>query len=123
MKIKIDELSKVVQEELDTYAEEVGEAVDNAVLRVAKRCLDTIRQNSPVRSGKYQKNWTITKERIRSRLVAKIHNRKHWQLIHLLEYGHQKSGGGRVPGEPHVEPTIEQADRELPEEIIKELGG
>ena len=123
MKVKPDDLSKAVQEELDNYADEVGEAVDNAVLRVAKRCLATIQQNSPVRSDAYQRGWTITKERIRSRLVAVIHNRKRWFLIHLLEYGHQKSGGGRVPGEPHVAPAAEQADRELEAEIIKELGG
>lgn len=123
MKIKIDELSKVVQEELDTYAEEVGEAVDNAVLRVAKRCLATIRQNSPVQSGEYRKGWAMKRERARARLVATIYNRKRWFLIHLLEDGHQKARGGRVPGKPHVEPAFKQADRELETEIIKELGG
>lgn len=124
MKVKLDDLSKAVQEELDNYADEVGEAVDNAVLRVAKRCLATIQQNSPARSDAiYQKSWKITKKQARSRLVAVIHNRKRWFLVHLLERGHQKSGGGRVPGEPHIAPAVEQAERELEAEIIKELGG
>ena len=81
MKIKIDELAKAVREELDSYSREVGEAVDNAVLRVAKRCLASIKANSPNRSEAYRKGWTMAKETMRSRLLAVIYNRKRWFLI------------------------------------------
>ena len=123
MKIKIDELDKAVREELDSYSREVGEAVDNAVLRVAKRCLASIKANSPNRSEAYRKGWTMAKETMRSRLLAVIYNRKRWLLIHLLENGHQKASGGRVSGTPHVGPAADQAERELVAEIIRELGG
>lgn len=123
MKVKIDDLDKAVREELDSYSQEVGEAVDNAVLRVARHCLASIKANSPESSEAYKKGWAMAKETMRSRLLAVIYNRKRWFLIHLLENGHQKASGGRVNGKPHVGPAADQAERELVSEIIRELGG
>lgn len=123
MRVQIDDLDKAVRKELENYSQEVGELVDNSVLRVAKRCLASVRANSPVRSGAYKKSWALSQEQMRSRLLAVIYNRKHWQLIHLLENGHQKAGGGRISGTPHVGPAADQAEQELVSEIIRDLGG
>lgn len=123
MKIKIDDLNKAVREELDSYSQEVGEVVDNAVLRVARRCLASIKAKSPDRSEAYKKGWAMAKETMRSRLLAVIYNRKRWFLIHLLENGHQKASGGRISGTPHVGPAADQAEQELVSEIIRDLGG
>ena len=123
MRVQIDDLDKAVRKELENYSQEVGEVVDNAVLRVARRCLASIKAKSPDRSEAYKKGWAMAKETMRSRLLAVIYNRKRWFLIHLLENGHQKAGGGRVEGKPHVAPAEAQAERELVSELVRKLGG
>ena len=121
MSIKIDDLDKAVRAELENYSREVGEVVDNAVLRVAKRCLSSVRTNSPDRSSAYRKGWTLVKEQMRSRLLAVIYNRNRWFLTHLLENGHQRASGGRVEGKPHVGPAADQAEKELLSELLRKL--
>ena len=114
MKVSVDGLEDAVRAELEQYASEVQEEVDSAVVRVARRCLAQIRRNSPKKTGDYRKGWTMKTEKGRLNTVA---------LIHLLEFGYQKVTGGRVEGEPHVEPAEQQAERELLTEITDILRG
>lgn len=123
MKIKADDLEQAVQDELELYGAEVREAVDAAVLRVARSCLAQIRRNSPKRTGDYRKGWTMQTKRGRLSTVAVIYNRTRWFLIHLLEFGNQKTSGGRQAGHPHVAPAVEDADQELMSELESSLRG
>lgn len=123
MKVSVDGLEDAVRAELEQYASEVQEEVDSAVVRVARRCLAQIRRNSPKKTGDYRKGWTMKTEKGRLNTVALIYNRTRYFLIHLLEFGYQKAAGGRVEGEPHVEPTEQQAERELLTEITDILRG
>ena len=123
MKVSVDGLEDAVRAELEQYASEVQEEVDSAVVRVARRCLAQIRGNSPKKTGDYRKGWTMKTEKGRLNTVALIYNRTRYFLIHLLEFGYQKVTGGRVEGEPHVEPAEQQAERELLTEITDILRG
>lgn len=123
MRVSIDELTPAVRAELEQYAWEVREAVNSAVVRVAKRCLAQIRRGAPRRTGAYGKGWTMKTEKGRLRTVAVLYNRTRWFMTHLLENGYQKAAGGRVEGVPHVEPAERQAERELVEEIAGALRG
>lgn len=80
-----------------------------------------LKQNSPVRTGKYKKGWkkTVVKENATS-LIVSIHDEK-YSLVHLLEKGHQKRGGGRVAAIKHVEPAEQAAIEELEKEILAKL--
>lgn len=123
MRIKTDDLEQAVRDELEQYGVEVREAVDAAVLRVARSCLAQIRRNSPRRTGAYRKGWTMQTKRGRLSTVAVIFNRTRWFLIQLLEFGHQKASGGRQAGHPHIAPAVEDADRELMSELESSLRG
>lgn len=123
MKVSVDGLEDAVRAELEQYASEVQEEVDSAVVRVARRCLAQIRRNSPKKTGDYRKGWRLRTDKTRLSIREIIHNATDWQLIHLLEFGHQKASGGRVEGEPHVEPAEQQAERELLTEITDILRG
>lgn len=128
MSIKIDTFQTAVSAILEDYTEDVRDAVDLAVTDTGKQALKTVRVKSPKKSGEYRKGWTSQKNKdgpLGRKVFVTIYNKKHYQRIHLLEHGHQKPQGGRVEGVPHVQPTEEEAQRLLPQNIlrnIKEIG-
>ena len=123
MRIGVDKLEQTIQAELDSYSREVGWQVDEAAVKVAKKALRRLKQTSPDRTGAYRKGWALRQERERSRTLATIYNKTRYMLIHLLEHGHQKASGGRVEGQPHWGPAVEQAEQEFVSEVTQRLGG
>ena len=65
-------------------------------------------------AGRYSKGWTSTFEEDRLSAKGVIYN-KTPGLPHLLEHGHAKRGGGRVPGRSHIAPVEEK----LTEDFLK----
>lgn len=113
--------SVTVAEILDDYSTDVREAVAEAVVQAGKKTLKVVRAKSPVGKyrggGHYKKSWKMKKERggiYHDTMRVKIYNDPDGPLVNLLEYGHQKSNGGRVEGIPHVGPAYDEADRILP---------
>lgn len=84
--------------ELQRYANVVEEELLTAQEDVADIAVDKLRQNSP-KTGGYRKGWR--KKKVDKAVV--IHNTK-GQLTHLLENGHAKADGGRVPEKVHIRP-------------------
>lgn len=129
VRCKIDDLDKVLNDILEDYGDNVVEATQEAVRKVAKIAQEEVKAKSHVRKygkkkGRYKKGWT-TKEEIVNRMRADviIHNRTNYQLTHLLEKGHVlKRGGrtlGRVPAQVHIAPAEEHAIKNLEEAIEK----
>lgn len=115
--IKSNQFAASVAAALYDYEKDVLEAVGKAVVETGKRSLRVVQSKSPVRSGEYKKSWKIkeiTTGIYGSQVSVIIHNKKYYRLTHLLEYGHQKKGGGRVEGAAHIRPAYEEADRILP---------
>ena len=47
----------------------------------------------------------------------KIYNKTDYQLTHLLEHRSAKTGGGHVPGKPHIKPVADWAERRLVKKV------
>ena len=132
MAIRPNDFTAAVSGILDDYAEEVQEAVAQAVEETGKKALKTVKARSPVRRGKgggrYKKGWRAKKERggvFGTQAQVTVYNKTDGPLVHLLENGHQKVNGGRVEGIPHVRPAYAEAERLLPEltaRAIEEAG-
>ena len=107
---------------VQTYTEEVSEAIDEAARETAKAMAADLRETSPKDTGEYAKGWTYRKEAPGS---YRVYNKKKPQLTHLLEHGHAQRGGGRVEGRPHIKPAEERHAPQLERKIaqILERGG
>lgn len=115
MKVKTSEFAHEIEFMLEDYAEDIRYLVADSIHKAASRCLNRIRAASPRLTGDYAKGWAIKrKDNGWGKIPTDIiHNKTDWQLVHLLEFGHQKADGGRVAERPHVRPAAEEADREL----------
>lgn len=89
---------------LDEYAEKVDETTDDIMSEVAVDTADELKRTSPKRSGEYAKSWAVKKDKKTHQYI--VHNKKHYRLTHLLEYGHvvknQFGTYGRAQAEPHI---------------------
>ncbi|MDR5022546.1 HK97 gp10 family phage protein [Bacillus thuringiensis] len=102
--------------ELQRYANVVEEELLTVQEEVADVAVEKLKQNSPKKTGAYRKGWR--KKKVDKAVV--IHNTK-GQLTHLLENGHAKAGGGRVPEKVHIRPVEEYVIDELPKRIERAI--
>lgn len=119
--ISIDALASEINELISDYGKHCTSVTKECVEKVARKTVTELKKNSPVATGKYKKGWkkTTVKENS-SCLVVAIHDTK-YSLVHLLEKGHQKRGGGRVAPIEHVAPAEQVAIAELEQEIISKI--
>lgn len=122
--VDIDDLADAIAEELRAYSDEVAEQLKADIKQVAKECVKDIKKNAPKDTGTYKKGWKVkvayeNEDDIR----VVIHNRKHYQLTHLLEHGHAKVGGGRVEGKTHIRPAEQRAEEKLLQRVRVNISG
>ena len=122
--VSIDEMADAIMEGLEDYADLAAEDMKNAVRKAGNTAKKEIAANAPKNTGAYAKSWSVknTKETSNS-LEVTVYSKTKYQLAHLLEHGHAKRGGGRVPAQPHIAPAEETAGEQLEREIEKALGG
>lgn len=116
------EYGKLAQHEVHDILESVG---DEAKSRVTSASPKGKRRGS----GKYKRGWKVKIEESGSSTSVTVHN-KHYQLTHLMEFGHRtrlKHGKygkqAAVGAQPHIDEVNEWAQRELERRIRKALGG
>ncbi|MFK4375265.1 hypothetical protein ABH948_000661 [Bacillus sp. RC218] len=105
----MNDFASEIARELQRYTNVVEEELMAAQEEVADVAVDKLKQNSPKKTGGYRKGWRKKKD---GKSVV-IHNTK-GQLTHLLENGHAKASGGRVPAQVHIRPVEEYVIDELP---------
>ncbi|KAA0763190.1 HK97 gp10 family phage protein [Bacillus sp. SH5-2] len=112
----MNNLANEIAKEMQRYADVVEEELIEAQEEVADVAIDKLKQDSPKKTGGYRKGWRKKKE---GKGIV-LHNTK-GQLTHLLENGHAKVGGGRVPGQEHIRPVEEYVIDELPKRIERAI--
>jgi len=123
-RIRIDQLASEVMAGLTEYADLATEDMKKAVKKAGTTVRREIQTNAPKNTGDYAKSWSVKNVReTANALEIVVHSRNRYQLAHLLEFGHAKRGGGRVPGRAHIAPAEEKGIRELEREIQKALEG
>ncbi len=80
------------------------------------------------RTGKYTKDWTADQRGSRASAVSglkgySVYNKKHYQLTHLLEHGHQSRNGGRVKEFTHIAQVNDQVGEMAARKIENKLRG
>ena len=126
-KVKIDDLSKAILQELENFKDVTDEACDKGVSETAKTAVQELHNAHPPGSGKYgswdeyNKGWKVmqTKTDKRYHKKATIHNATHYQLTHLLEKGHALVKGGHTAAFKHIAPVAEKCEDELVQNIRK----
>ena len=108
--VRPDNLEIMLQDIVDEYSEEVAETLKKEAKSAAKEAVKELKQTSPKKTGKYGAGWTsrVTQESAGS-ITVTVYNQKKPGLVHLLENGHARRGGGRTEGKPHVEPAADAA--------------
>ena len=123
-RVRIDQLAAAVMEGLTEYAELAADEMKAAVKKAGGSVKKDIQADAPKDTGAYAKSWAVKNVKETSNSIELVvHSRNRYQLAHLLEFGHAKRGGGRVPGRAHIAPAEERAGRTLEQEIEKALRG
>lgn len=112
----VNNLANDIARALRQYTNEVKEKVEEAAKEVSEEGVQKLKETSPKKSGKYAQSWRLKK--VGTKWVT--YNTR-YQLTHLLEKGHAKVNGGRVPGKPHIAPVeqdmVEEYTRKVEEAI------
>ena len=126
--INVDKLAVEVLENLRIYEGQTIEMVEQAVLTTANETVQKLKKTSPVGStGDYAKSWAHKRDpniKGKYRFSRVVYSKKpDYRLTHLLECGHAKVNGGRVPGQPHIKEAEQYASDTLYDLLIENLKG
>ena len=122
--VSINEMSDAIMEELEKYAGLAADELKAAVKETATSVRKDIQAGAPVDTGKYKKSWSVKNVHEDSESIDPVvHSRNRYQLAHLLEHGHVKRGGGRVPAQPHIASAEQRGNEKLVQTIEQKLKG
>ena len=124
--VGVESFASEVTKALQDWTQDVQYEVVMAVDEKAKKLVKLLKASSPKESGAYKKNWTSKKITDNYSFYRRIvHNRKRYQLTHLLENGHKKGKNQKtdVKAIPHIKPARDQIEKEFEQAVIDAING
>lgn len=117
------------QNELDKILYDYGMSVDKDLRELAKKFSQKGAKEVKAASkrtfngtGEYASGWkSQLTEPVRYSVQGIIYNAWTPGLPHLLEHGHAKRNGGRVPGRAHIAPVEEKLVKEFEKAVKNDL--
>lgn len=114
----VNNLANEITRALRQYTNEVKEKVDEAGKEVSEDGIRKLESTSPKKTGKYAKSWRLKKVGTKWVTYNKI-----YRLTHLLEKGHAKVNGGRVPAKVHIAPVEQDMIAEYRQKVEEAIRG
>lgn len=108
-----DEFVSAVTEAADALCVDVDADMVERIRAAGERAVSLLKERSRKRTGVYAKSWGADAVVTPYGITVVVHNRKKWQLTHLLEKGHAKRGGGRVSGDGVIVRVADEAGGHL----------
>ena len=121
---KTIDLEKEIGKILQQYGDNLTENIKEVTKKVARAGVKSVKANSQSTfggTGKYAAGWTSRVEDGRFSAQGTIYNKSLPGLPHLLENGHAKRGGGRVPGRAHIAPVESELIKQFEDAIVREI--
>ena len=131
-KANIENMATKLANALTDYSQDVADAVKDVVEEVADDTVSELKKVSPRLTGVYAKGWR--KKKAYEADYEKrntVHNRRKYQLTHLLERPHAKVSTdrarrrhnlGTTRPKIHIAPVEEKAVQQLEDKITKAVG-
>lgn len=118
-----ENLEKAIENILSEYGDEVSNVLEDVIEDVAK---DSAKELKAFNRGRrlwehYPKGWTYKIKKGRLDVEGVVHNKDHYRLTHLLEFGHAKRNGGRTAAFPHIAEVNEYAQKEVLKRLEEKL--
>lgn len=122
-KCTTDDFGIVVSRIISEYETGVISASKQTISKVTRWGAKELRNSAstPVKTGEYKAGFTSTVDIKRTGAFGTVYNKSRPGLVHLLEKGHAKVGGGRVKAYPHVAPVAKQMFTKLENELESEV--
>lgn len=114
----VDGFAEAIQGILDRMDDAIEDGRPKVVRDAAKTARKEWKAKAPKKTGRYAASiqMKVFKDTA-SETKADVGSATLPGLPHLLEHGHAKVGGGRVPARPHIAKAAETAMQQLEEEI------
>ncbi|PHD59087.1 hypothetical protein [Bacillus toyonensis] len=117
----IDSLANDIARELQRYGKEVEEKLEIEKEEVADNLVNDLKENSPKSESQGGRKYSKGSRKKKEGNAFIVHNALKPQITHLLEKGHAKVNGGRVPAIVHIAPAEEKAANELLERVERAI--
>lgn len=105
---------------------DIGPGFEEALPKAARKGCQTARKvakgGAPKMTGRYASSLTYTVRGRGMKVMGEVGSKKLPGLVHLLEKGHAKVGGGFVPGHPHMAPGFDEGVPVFEKTLLEEVG-
>ena len=121
LKVKIENLNKIITEELTLYTSEVKEKTDKTAKDSMKKLVKKTKDTAPVGTRKKHYKSYITSKKLDTGRYMWYVKAPEYRLSHLLENGHALRNGGRTRGTHFISKANDQIQKEFEENIRKDI--